>query len=136
LQIHRSSDGVFPEQRPPLRRLHDVNREATLQHPLDGETGAVHGDALTPLDAFVGRSDGEGEAPSLFPLPSSPVAPEGAHPPHRGHNPGKHIRLSNTSNVSGPRARRSTGIQRGAAASGAAAIPGNAGTAASPSHTG
>src|SRR2546430_11571054 len=60
----------------------------------------------------------------------------GLDPPHGGHDPGKHSRLSNTSNVLGPRERRSNAIQRGACSSGAPGMPGKARTAPSPSHTG
>src|SRR5207248_10686011 len=116
------------------RRLHDVDRERAFDYALDGKAGAVHRDALTSLDALVGGTDREAQPRFLFPVSRFPRRfRNGAY---RTHDPGKHIRLSNTNNVSGPRARRSTGVQRGAAASGAAAMPGKAGTAASPSQTG
>src|SRR5207249_9334473 len=66
-----------------------------------------------------------------FPLPPSPAFPPVARdvldPPDGAHDSGKHSRLSNTNNVSGPIARRSTGVQRGASGSGAAPTPGKAG---------
>src|SRR2546423_8126934 len=66
----------------------------------------------------------------------APVALDDVDPPDGAYNSGKHSRLSNTNNVSGPIARRSTGIQRGASGSAAPLTPGKAGTAPSPSHTG
>src|SRR2546422_6633247 len=140
LEVHPAAGRVLPKQRPARRGLHGVDREPPPHHPLHGETGAVHGDALARLQALVRRADREEEAVYPFPVPSSPAFPpvsrDGADAPHGRYDPGKHSRLSNTNNVSEPRARRSTGTQRGAAASGVAGTPGNAGTAPSPSHTG
>src|SRR3989449_432313 len=140
LEVHPAAGRVLPQQRPARRGLHGVDREPPPHHPLHGETGAVHGDALARLQALVRRADREEEAVYPFPVPSSPAFPpvsrDGADAPHGRYDPGKHSRLSNTNNVSEPRARRSTGTQRGAAASGVAGTPGNAGTAPSPSHTG
>src|SRR5947208_382621 len=134
LQIHRAPDGVFCEQRPPLGRLHHVNREATLQHPFDRETRAVDGDALASPDPLVRSADREGQPG--FPFSVSRFARRLGDGAYSAHDSGKHSRLSNTNNVSEPRARRSTGVQRGAAARGCGGTPGKAGTAPSPSHTG
>src|SRR5207245_1575808 len=108
----------------------------------------VHGDALALLQPLVRGADRENEPVLPFPppdrasfrVPPPPAVPavarDNAHPPDGTYDSGKHSRLSNTNNVSGPIARRSTGIQRGASGSGAPATPGKAGTAPSPSHTG
>ena len=68
---------------------------------------------------------------SPLPVPRYPL-----HAPHRAHDAGKHSVRSNTNNVSGPNARRSTGTQCGALSMRASGTPGNAGMAPSPSHTG
>src|SRR5207249_7199919 len=108
-----------------------VDREGPFHDPLDGETRAVDGDALARLEAPVGSADRQHEAGFPFPLPPSPAFPPVARdvldPPDGAHDSGKHSRLSNTNNVSGPIARRSTGVQRGASGSGAAPTPGKAG---------
>src|SRR5439155_604228 len=142
LQVHRAPDGVFCEQRPPLGGLHHVNREATLQHPFDRETRAVDGDALASLDPLVRSADREGQPRFPFSATVRKSFRVSRFPRRLGdgaygaHDSGKHSRLSNTNNVSEPRARRSTGVQRGAAARGCGGTPGKAGTAPSPSHTG
>src|SRR6266550_2821979 len=134
LQVHRAPGHVLAEQRAPLGRLHHVHRESTRQCPFDGETGAVHRDALALLDTLVGSTDGQRQ--SRLPFPVSRFPRRLGDAPYGAHDSGKHSRLSNTNNVSGPRARRSTGVQRGAAARGCGGTPGKAGTAPSPSHTG
>src|SRR6266550_4063733 len=135
LQIHGAPGRVLAEQGAALRRLHHVHRECTLHRPLDREACPIDGDALTRLKALERSPDREcepGRRPfSVFRRPYDAVDPT-----HRAHDSGKHSRLSNTNNVSGPRARRSTGVQRGAAARGCGGTPGKAGTAPSPSHTG
>src|SRR5438445_556833 len=117
-----------------LRRLHHVHRESTRQGPLDGETGAVHRDALALLQTLVGGLDREREPRFSFAVSRYPRRLRDSA--HGTYDPGKHSRLSNTNNVSEPKALRSTGVQRGAAAGGCAGTPGKAGTAPSPSHTG
>src|SRR3989449_622454 len=134
LQIHGAPHRVLAEQRTPLRRLHHVHRESTRQGPLDGETGAVHRDALALLQTLVGGLDREREPRFSFAVSRFPRRLRDSA--HGTYDPGKHSRLSNTNNVSEPRALRSTGVQRGAAARGCAGTPGKAGTAPSPSHTG
>src|SRR3989442_5025235 len=138
LQVDAPAPRVLREQRPVPRGLHHVGREPAPHHALHGQARPIHRNALAALERLVGRTDPEDESP--FPLPPSPaLSPVPAHlrdGPDRGHDPGKHSRLSNTSNVSGPRERRSTAIQRGACSSGAPGMPGKAGTAPSPSHTG
>src|SRR3989475_9530694 len=134
LQIHRPSGAILGEQRPALRGLDHVDLKATLHHALHGETGAVHGDALTLLEALERRT--ESERQPGFPCPVSRFPRCLRDVPYGADDSGKHSRLSNTNNVSEPRALRSTGVQRGAAASGCGGTPGKAGTAPSPSHTG
>src|SRR5713226_2212834 len=134
LQIHGAPRRVLAEQRTPLRRLHHVHRESTWHCPLDGETGAVHRDALTLLQTPVGGLDLEREP--RFSVAVSRLPRRLRDSAHGTYDPGKHSRLSNTNNVSEPRALRSTGVQRGASASGCGGTPGKAGTAPSPSHTG
>src|SRR5438034_1179604 len=102
--------------------------------PLDGETGAVHRDALALLQTLVGGLDREREPRFSFAVSRFPRRLRDSA--HGTYDPGKHSRLSNTNNVSEPKALRSTGVQRGAAARGCAGTPGKAGTAPSPSHTG
>src|SRR5438094_557799 len=99
LQIHRASHCVFPQQRAPLGRLHHVHRERAPCRTLDREACPVHRDALTPLDALVWGTDHE--AQPRFPFPVSRFPRRFRDPPDRAHDPGKHIRLSNTNNVSG-----------------------------------
>src|SRR5438309_2287750 len=122
LQIHGAPGRVLAEQGAALRRLHHVHRESTLHRPLDREACPVDGDALTRLEALERSPDREcepGRRPfSVFRRPYDAVDPT-----HRAHDSGKHSRLSNTNNVSGPRARRSTGVQRGAAARGCGGTP-------------
>src|SRR2546422_1048989 len=130
----RAERRVLAEQRTPLRRLHHVHRESTRQCPLDGETGAVHRDALALLQTLVAGLDLEREPRFSFAVSRFPRRLRDSA--HGTYDPGKHSRLSNTNNVSEPRALRSTGVQRGAAARGCGGPPGKAGTAASPSHTG
>src|SRR6266550_3120738 len=113
---------------PVERRLDRVGRKAAPHHALDGETGAIHRDALAAPQPLVGGADRE--------LESAPVVGHLRNPAQRAYDAGKHSRRSKTSNVSGPNARRSTGIQRGASARGKSGTPGNAGTAPSPSHRG
>src|SRR2546425_1402357 len=142
LQIHPPTCCILPEQRPALGRFHHVHRKPTLHDALDRQARAIHGDALTLLEAPVRSTEGEGQP--RFPFPTTvrgsfrvsrfPRRP--GERSHGTHDPGKHSRLSNTNNVSEPRARRSTGVQRGAAARGCGGTPGKAGTAPSPSHTG
>src|SRR6267143_311026 len=134
LQIHGAPGRVLAEQRAPLGRLYHVHRESALRCPLDREARPIHGDALTLLEALERSPDRECETRFPFPVLRFPRrlgdSSDGAH------DSGKHSRLSNTNNVSEPRARRSTGVQRGAAARGCGGTPGKAGTAPSPSHTG
>src|SRR2546422_408817 len=113
LQIHGAPHRVLAEQRTPLRRLHHVHRESTRQGPLDGETGAVHRDALALLQTLVGGLDREREPRFSFAVSRFPRRLRDSA--HGTYDPGKHSRLSNTNNVSEPRALRSTGVQRGAA---------------------
>src|SRR5438552_8186216 len=135
LQIHGAPGRVLAEQGAALRRLHHVHRESTLHRPLDREACPVDGDALTRLEA-LGRSPDRECEPGRRPFSVFRRPYDAVDPTHRAHDSGKHSRLSNTNNVSGPRARRSTGVQRGAAARGCGGTPGKAGTAPSPSHTG
>src|SRR5438093_2452115 len=134
LQIHGAPHRVLAEQRTPLRRLHHVHRESTRQCPFDGETGAVHRDALALLQTLIGGLDLGREPRFSFAVSRFPRRLRDSA--HGTYDPGNHSRLSNTNNVSEPRARRSTGVQRGAAARGCGGTPGKAGTAPSPSHTG
>src|SRR5207244_10961226 len=113
---------------------HTVHRQSTRHGPLVGETGAVHRDALTLLQTLVRGPDREREPRVPFAVSRFPLRLSDA--PHGTYDPGKHSRLSNTNNVSEPRALRSTGVQRGAAARGCGGTPGKAGTAPSPSQTG
>src|SRR2546425_8946830 len=140
LEVHPAAGRILAEQRAARGGVDHVHLKPPFHHARNGQTCAAHGDALTPLQTLVGRADRESEPVLAFPLPPaparSPVARNDLDPPDGAHNSGKHSRLSNTNNVSGPMARRSTGIQRGASGSGAAGTPGNAGTAPSPSHTG
>src|SRR6266704_2344699 len=134
LQIHGAPHRVLAEQRTPLRRLHHVHPESTRQCPLDGETGAVHRDALALLQTLVGGLDREREPRFSFAVSRFPRRLRDSA--HGTYDAGKHSRLSNPNNVSEPKALRSTGVQRGAAARGCGGTPGKAGTAPSPSHTG
>src|SRR5216683_1652578 len=111
-----------------------MHREPALHDLLDGQARAVHRDALTLLDAPIGRLNCEREPLSTFPVSRFPS--RFSDSPDRAYDSGKHSRRSNTNNVSEPNGRRSTTIQRGASASGNAGTPGKAGTAPSPSHTG
>src|SRR6267143_3841210 len=115
------------DQRAPERCLHGVQGKPALHNLLDGQTGAIDGDALALLHAFVGRLDTEFHAV---------VQRDRVHPSYCGHDSGKHSRRSKTNNVSEPSGRRSTTTQRGASASGDAGIPAKAATAPSPSQTG
>src|SRR5712692_7033000 len=111
-----------------------MHREPALHDLLDGQARAVHRDALTLLDAPIGRLNCEREPLSTFPVSRFPS--RFSDSPDRAYDSGKHSRRSNTNNVSEPNGRRSTTIQRGASASGNAGTPGKAGTPPSPSHTG
>src|SRR5260370_571141 len=126
LEVHRAARRVFAEQRAIPRRVDHVHRERAFRDALDGETGPVHGDALATLHPLEGGADHERKPPVLGGL---------RHAPYGAHDSGKHSRLSKTSNVSGPNALRSTGVQRGAAATRRGGTPGKAGIAPSPSHT-
>src|SRR5712664_2403324 len=129
-----ASGRILAEQGAPLRRLHHVHREPALHGPLDRQAGAVYRDALALLHALVRGLDREREP--CFSLPVFRLPGRSRDPADGAHDSGKHSRLSNTNNVSEPRALRSTGVQRGASASGCGGTPGKAGTAPSPSHTG
>src|SRR2546425_817126 len=111
------------------RDLHEI----LPRQVVDRETHAVHRDRAV-LQTLVGGLDGEREPGFSFAVPRFPRRLRDSA--HGTYDPGKHSRLSNTNNVSEPRALRSTGVQRGAAARGCAGTPGKAGTAPSPSHTG
>src|SRR5437867_5248234 len=134
LQIHAAPLLPLPYQGATERCPHSVNRKPALQNLFDGETRAVHRDALTLFQATVRGQDPQD--PSPVPRPASPVRGCGRNSPHRAYDSGKHSRRSKTNNVSEPSGRRSTTTQRGASASGAAGTPGKAGTALSPSQTG
>src|SRR2546427_6778880 len=97
LQIHGAPHRVLAEQRTPLRRLHHVHRESTRQGPLDGETGAVHRDALALLQTLVGGLDREREPRFSFAVSRFPRRLRDSA--HGTYDPGKHSRLSNTNNV-------------------------------------
>src|SRR3989449_1666399 len=118
LQIHGEPHRVLAEQRTPLRRLHHVHRESTRQGALDGETRAVHRDDLALLQTLVEDLDRQREPRISFAVSRFPRRLRDSA--HGTYDPGKHSRLSNTNNVSEPRALRSTGVQRGAAARGCA----------------
>src|SRR2546422_7999 len=126
-QIDAAALLPLPDQGAPERCLHRVNGKPAFPNPLDGQTGAVDRDALALLHAFVRR---------LYAQFHTVVQCNGLHTSNRGYDSGKHSRRSKTSNVSEPSGRRSTGIHRGASASGNAGTPGKAGTAPSPSQTG
>src|SRR6266700_3824508 len=126
LQIHAPALPPFSDQRASQGGLDGVYGEPTLDDPFYGEASAVHRDALAPLQRLVGRLDTQLHAA---------VHGDGIHTSHGIYDSGKHSRRSKTNNVSGPKARRSTGIQRGASASGKSGTPGNAGTAPSPSRS-
>src|SRR5207247_10425733 len=124
-----------PPRTPPCRRARPEN------------TGRPRRGPRLPAPPVTGpKPGGQGRLPlppprrASFRVPPSPAVPPVARddvdPPNGTHDSGKHSRLSNTNNVSGPIARRSTGIQRGASGNAAPPTPGNAGTAPSPSHTG
>src|SRR5438552_5200347 len=134
LQIDAAALLPLPDQGTPERCLHRVNGKPALHDLLDGQTGAIDRDAVALLQTTVRGLDVK--HPSPVPLPSSPVRGSGLDAPHGAYDSGKHSRRSTTNNVSEPSGRRSTGIQRGASASGNAGTPGKAGTAPSPSHTG
>src|SRR5690242_8565106 len=127
LQVHRTARRILPEQRATLGRVDHVHRERTLRDAFDREARTVHRDALAAFHALERGADDERQPPVLGGF---------RDPPHGAHDSGKHSRLSTTSNVSGPNTLRSTGVQRGASASGRPPTPGKAGIAPSPSHTG
>src|SRR5256886_1387209 len=111
--------------------------ELALCHLLDGQTGAVHGNALALLHAFIGRLYTQFYAVLHAVLHVFFHAVfHAVQAPYRVYDSGKHSRRSNTNNVSEPNGRRSTTIQRGASASGNAGTPAKAGTPLSPNHTG
>src|SRR6185503_18068989 len=110
LEVHRAARDPLREQCPAERGFDGVGGKAAPHDPLDCEAGTIDGDALTPPQPLVGRADREQDA--------TPVAGRLRDPAHRAYDAGKHSRRSKTSNVSGPNARRSTGIQRGASAKG------------------
>src|SRR6266567_4261883 len=127
--VHR--DGAVRNRNLPHRIGHTHVVHPCVATPLDS---LLHRDALALLQTLVGGLDLEREprfslAVSRFPRRLRDSA-------HGTYDPGKHSRLSNTNNVSEPKALRSTGVQRGAAARGCGGTPGKAGTAPSPSHTG
>src|SRR6185436_18352541 len=100
-----------------------MHRESALHHLLNGQAGAIHGDALTLLQAAVRSADPH--YPSPVRLPASPIRGNSLDASDRAYDSGKHSRRSKTNNVSEPSARRSTTVQRGADDSGNAGIPGN-----------
>src|SRR5256712_4904319 len=126
-QIDNAAFSPLTNQSTSQRRGNRMDGKATLHHALYGETGAVHRDTLALLHAFVRR---------LYTQLHAVVQRNRVQSSHRVYDSGKHSRRSKTNNVSEPSGRRSTGIQRGASASGNAGTPGKAGTAPSPSHTG
>src|SRR5439155_571066 len=96
------------------RDLHEI----LPRQVVDRETGAVHRDALALLQTLVGGLDREPEPRFSFAVSRFPRRLRDSA--HGTYDPGKHSRLSNTNNVSEPKALRSTGVQRGAAARGCA----------------